>query len=173
MNTDPNPDQGNKIIMDLHRSISGSKTPQKILTHHLFFSNREDTVASTAPILCEYESLRSQFRWLSDGDLEAVIEERLESEIDLLEEYLRDLGEKDIQSSLKDGAEMGKTFYFESGDVFKWVSILRAADSLWSDHNEHGLIRLAEEGVRGSCPQIIARGWDRLVKTGITWRFCR
>jgi hypothetical protein len=89
----------------------------------------------------------------------------LEGEICLLEEYLQDLGDKDIETSLQKGEEMGKTFYFESGDVFKWITIIRAADNLWSDSNEYGFIRLAEEGVRGGCPQIIARGWDRLVIT--------
>jgi hypothetical protein len=130
-----------------------------------FFSNREvqQSVASTVPILCDYEILRSQFRWLTDGDVESLIEENLEEEIRLLEDYLLDLGNKDIEQVLKDGEEMAKTFYFESGDVFKWITVLRAGDCLWSEFNEHGFIRLTEEGVRGGCPQIVSRCWDRLV----------
>jgi hypothetical protein len=48
-----------------------------------FFSNRDlqQSVASTAPILCDYEALRSQFRWLTDDDVESLIEENLEKEI--------------------------------------------------------------------------------------------
>jgi len=130
-----------------------------------FFSNRDlqQSVASTAPILCDYEALRSQFRWLTDGDVESLIEENLEEEIRRLEDYLLDLGNKDIEQGLKDGEEMAKTFYFESGDVFKWITVLRAGDCLWSEFNEHGFIRLTEEGLRGGCPQIVARCWDRLV----------
>jgi hypothetical protein len=91
-----------------------------------------------------------------------LIEEDLEEEIRRLEDYLLDLGNKDIEQGLKDGEEMAKTFYFESGDVFKWITVLRAGDCLWSEFNEHGFIRLTEEGLRGGYPQIVARCWDRL-----------
>ena len=98
-------------------------------------------MASTAPILCDYEVLRSQFRWLTDGDVESLIEENLEAEIHRLEDYLLDLGNKDIEQGLKDGEEMGKTFYMDSGDVFKcFLTVLRAGDSLWNESNEHGFI---------------------------------
>jgi hypothetical protein len=56
---------------------------------------------------------------------------------------------------------MGEDFYQDSGAVFKWISILRAADSLWSPENKFSFVRLAEEGVSDTSPQIIANCWDR------------
>jgi hypothetical protein len=56
---------------------------------------------------------------------------------------------------------MGEDFYRDSGKIFKWISILRAADYVWSNENKFGFIRLAEEGVSDTSPQIIAVCWDR------------
>lgn len=122
---------------------------------------RTSTVAATVPTLCNYDNLRCQFQWLVDGDLESLIEENLEKEIDLLEEYLLDLGKKDISDMIFNGTKLGEDYYHDSGKVFKWVSVLRAADSLWSSTDQLGFIRLAEEGVTDSSPQIIATCWDR------------
>jgi hypothetical protein len=77
---------------------------------------------------------------------------------------LLDLDNMEIADIISKGTEKGLNLYPDSGDFFKWISVLRAADSLWSTSNEFGFIRLAEEGVRGVCPQILATGWDRSVR---------
>jgi hypothetical protein len=56
---------------------------------------------------------------------------------------------------------MGEDYFQDSGKVFQWISVLRAADYLWSTGDKFGFIRLAEEGVSGASPQIIATCWDR------------
>ncbi len=80
-----------------------------------------------------------------------------------MEDYLRSLDNKEISEIIDNGAEMGDNFYPDSGDVFKWVSVLRAADYLWSNDSKFGFVRLAEEGVFGTSPQIIVTCWNRLV----------
>jgi hypothetical protein len=122
-------------------------------------------IAATTPLLSSEYNLRSQFEWLADGSLDFLIEENLVLEIGLLHEYLLDLGNMEIEDIISKGEEKGKNMYPDSGDTFKWISILRAADSLWSTSDECGFIRLAEEGIRGVCPQILATGWNRSVCT--------
>ena len=121
-------------------------------------------MADTVPILCDYQNLRSQFQWLVDGDLEPLIEDNLEKEVDLLEKYLLSLGKKEVSEIIGNGAKGGEDTGPESRKVLKWISILRAADSLWNHDRKFGLIRLAEEGVSSDpSPQIIATSCHRRV----------
>jgi hypothetical protein len=82
-------------------------------------------------------------------------------EVTLLEDYLRDLNNTEIIKIMDNGAEMGQIFYPESGDTFKWTSILRAADVLWNGNSQFGFIRLGEEGIAGTSPQIIVNCINR------------
>ncbi len=94
-----------------------------------------------------------------------LIEERLESEMSNLENYLRSTGDPNIISLIQDGSEEGKQFYSESGDTYKWVFILRAADIHWSTKDASAaniaLFRLREEGLVGDSPQIIVKCKNR------------
>jgi hypothetical protein len=82
-----------------------------------------------------------------------------------LEKYLRASGDDNIIRMLDDGAEEGQVFYSGSGNIFKWVSILRAADIHWSPLGANdasvALFRLREEGVMGNSPHIVVKCSNR------------
>jgi hypothetical protein len=64
--------------------------------------------------------------------IQSLIDERLPREMRNLELFLRDSADNHVLSMIDDGAEESKIFYAGSGDTFKWVSLLRAADVFWS-----------------------------------------
>jgi hypothetical protein len=82
-----------------------------------------------------------------------------------LEQYLCNIGDETIVSMIKEGGEEAKLFWPDSGDTFKWVSILRGADLHWTTREATcaniSLFRLREEGLIGDSPQIIVRCADR------------
>jgi len=80
-----------------------------------------------------------------------------------MERYLRDTGDAAIVSVINDGIEEGQLFYSESGDTYKWVSILRAAELHFAskENDSLSLFRMREEGLKGESPQILVRGRDR------------
>jgi hypothetical protein len=89
----------------------------------------------------------------------------MEKELQNLEKYLYSTGDENIISVIKEGVEKGSLFYPGSGDTFKWVSVLRAADLHFSTQDVAGiaLFRMREEGLAGDSPQIIVRCKDRYV----------
>ncbi len=81
-----------------------------------------------------------------------------------MEQYLCTVGDETIVAMIKDGIEEAKLFWPDSGDTYKWVSILRAADLHWTTKEACGnisLFRMREEGLSGDSPQIVVRCADR------------
>jgi hypothetical protein len=99
--------------------------------------------------------LKLQFDWLADGELQFLIEKNLTKEIRLLEKYLRDLRNPEIVEIIDKGIEMGHDYYSDYGNLMRNISVLRAADSLWSTTSSCGMIRLGEEGLKSASPQIL------------------
>jgi len=93
--------------------------------------------------------------------LQCLIEERLTKELEHLEMYLRHVGKAAVVDIIDDGAVEAKEFYELSGDTFKWVSVLRAAEVHWNTSDSIVVFRLREEGTHGDSPQIVVRGWNR------------
>ena len=94
-----------------------------------------------------------------------------------LEKYLCSVGDRNILAVIEEGVEEGKLFWPESGETFKWVSILRAADLHWSNKEagsaSFALFRMRSEGIVGNSPQIIVRCRDRYnyYNLGLTFHF--
>jgi len=84
-----------------------------------------------------------------------------------LELYLRDSSDEHIITMIDEGTEEGRLFWSASGETYKWVVLLRAADLFWSPQEsknaEVALFRMREEGLRGDSPHIIVRCRDRYV----------
>jgi|688.fasta_scaffold431474_1 hypothetical protein len=94
-----------------------------------------------------------------------LVEGRLKREMENLEKYLRSAGGDAIIAMIDAGSEEGQLFYPDSGETFKWVTLLRAADLHWSSKDvsdsEIVLFRMREEGLKEGGPQISVRCWDR------------
>lgn len=90
-------------------------------------------------------------------------------EMENLEQYLRSAGGDAIVSMLDKGIEEGQLFYPDSGETYKWVTILRAADLHWSSQEPEdatfSLFRMREEGLHGDSPQILVNCWNRYVSS--------
>lgn len=82
--------------------------------------------------------------------------------MDNLEKYLRDTDDQEIITMIDDGAEEGRLMYPESGETYKWVSVLRAADVHWGPKDTGiSLCRMQEEGLAGDSPQIVVKCKNR------------
>ena len=90
-----------------------------------------------------------------------LIEQRLQQELENLETYLRHAGKPAVIELMDNGATEAKEFYDLSGDTFKWVTVLRAAEVHWNTNDTIVLFRLREEGILGDSPQIIVRCRNR------------
>ena len=94
--------------------------------------------------------------------MQDLIEQRLVKELENLELYMRHVGTPTVLQILDDGEVEGAEFYSLSGQTFKWVSVLRAAEVYWNSAGDNTvLFRLREEGTVGDSPQIVVRCWNR------------
>jgi hypothetical protein len=59
------------------------------LISNVIFRNYTTTLKAEVPLLATYESLKSQFDWLTDGGISRLVEENLSRQISDLELYLR------------------------------------------------------------------------------------
>lgn len=79
-----------------------------------------------------------------------------------LEKFLRDTDNQEIISMIDDGAEEGRLLYADSGETYKWVAVLRAADVYWGPKDAGiSLCRMQEEGLAGDAPQIVVKCRNR------------
>lgn len=52
--------------------------------------------------------------------------------MDSIWELFRDNGREDVVTELRDTAKDARTYYVDSGDLYKHVGVLRAFDIFWS-----------------------------------------
>jgi hypothetical protein len=119
-------------------------------------------LGATASLLKDYELLEKHFEWVMGGSIRRLVKQNLYKELQFLEKYLRDLGRTDITAVLNEAIEKGETDYYEFGETFRWVGVLRAAQQVWTTtDNEHPLFRMESEGVSSMSPQILVKAWNR------------
>ncbi len=114
-----------------------------------------------APHLKNFEQLEKHFEWLVDGNISHLINKNLSKELRYLEMYLLHNNHQEVTSTIQRAALDSQELYYESGDTFYWVGILRAAEMMWKTTEEPALFRTEEEGINGSSPHIIVKGCNR------------
>lgn len=118
-------------------------------------------LATVAPHLKNFEQLEKHFEWLVDGNISHLINKNLSKELRYLEMYLLHNNHQEVTSTIQRAALDSQELYYESGDTFYWVGILRAAEMMWKTTEEPALFRTEEEGINGSSPHIIVKGCNR------------
>lgn len=112
-----------------------------------------------------YENLGMQFSWLGDGaKVESMIRKNLVTELGNFKRYLRSLDQSGLNEIIDDADAEADKYWFESGDTYKWVGVLQAADLHWGSADEPCMIRAEDEKPRGDSPQILFKLRDRLEK---------
>ena len=74
-----------------------------------------------------------------------------------MEMYLREEGKADVIQVLDDSEIEGETFYSESGELYKLVGVLRAADTFWNPAGKPVLFHKNGDPVVGDSPRILFR----------------
>jgi len=110
------------------------------------------------PILTSFDVLHHQFNWLIDGEVLHVIEENLVPEIRDMELYLRSEGQEAVIKELDDACKINATFYPDSGDLFKLIGVMRAADIFWNPDKAPVLFHIEGEALHGDGPRILVKG---------------
>ena len=111
------------------------------------------------PMLTNYTSLKNQFDWLLDGQIESLVSYNLKKELPLMERFLRNQGNEEVNEEFRISENEAIANYSGSPDMFKWVGVLRAADIFWNrDSGGKAILVLyqAEAMVDGS-PRIVVR----------------
>ena len=121
------------------------------------FSICTTSLKTGVPALTTYEALRSQFNWLVDGEVSHLIEQNLVPELENMEMYLREEGRADVIRELDDSAVEGETYYSESGELYKLVGVLRAADMFWNPAGKPVLLHKYGDPMLGDSPRILFR----------------
>ena len=111
------------------------------------------------PMLTNYTGLKNQFDWLLDGQIESLVSYNLKKELPLMERFLRNQRNEEVNEELRISENEANANYSGSPDMFKWVGVLRAADIFWNrDSGGKAILVLyqAEAMVDGS-PRIVVR----------------
>ena len=110
---------------------------------------------SEVPALANMDTLRHHFNWLCDGQISHTVTENLGNEIDNLEAFLRHQGRADVVKELNEWSADCDTYY--SGEVYKLVGILRAADMFWNPAGTPVLFHRHGSPLEGDSPRIVVR----------------
>lgn len=62
-----------------------------------------------------------------------------------------------VLNEMSSASQAGATYYRDSGDLFKWIGVLRAADSYWNPDHVPVLFLLDTEKLEGDSPRIVVR----------------
>jgi hypothetical protein len=110
------------------------------------------------PALANIDTLRLHFNWLCDGGISHLVQENLVREIDNMELYLRSEGRADVVKELDEWCTDCDTYYAaESGQLYKLVGVLRAADMFWNPAGKPVLFHKHGDFLEGDSPRIIVR----------------
>ena len=58
---------------------------------------------------------------------------------------------------MEEANRKAETYFAESGDAYKWVGVLRAADIYWNPEKKPALILLETEPLEREQPRIVVR----------------
>ena len=62
-----------------------------------------------------------------------------------------------VFQEMDDAKRKADVYYSEAGDTFKWVGVLRAADTYWNPEQKPALFLLQSEPLEHEQPRIIVR----------------
>ena len=115
-------------------------------------------LTAEVPALANIDTLRHHFNWLCDGQISHTVTENLGHEIDNLEMFLRHQGRADVVKELSEWSADCDTYYSaHSGDLYKLVGVLRAADMFWNPAGTPVLLHKHGDPLDGDSPRIIVR----------------